>query len=95
MNRQVIEFSKYNPSGNMTILVHSKHDASEYASIANQLMAATHVCCEQVGFIESTQNDDGNDFHLVMSGNEFCVMRRCHIYIICRKVICLKTNSLR
>ncbi|MCZ4930562.1 MULTISPECIES: hypothetical protein, partial [Staphylococcus] len=24
MNRQVIEFSKYNPSGNMTILVHSK-----------------------------------------------------------------------
>ena len=56
MNRQVIEFSKYNPSGNMTILVHSKHDASEYASIANQLMAATHVCCEQVGFIESTQN---------------------------------------
>lgn len=72
MNRQVIEFSKYNPSGNMTILVHSKHDASEYASIANQLMAATHVCCEQVGFIESTQNDDGNDFQLVMSGNEFC-----------------------
>ncbi len=55
----------------MTILPHSKHDASEYASIANQLMAATHVCCEQVGFIESTQNDDGNDFHLVMSGNEF------------------------
>ena len=44
----------------------------EYASIANQLMATTHVCCEQVGFIESTQNDDGNDFHLVMSGNEFC-----------------------
>ena len=41
MNRQVIEFSKYNPSGNMTILVHSKHDASEYASIANQLMANT------------------------------------------------------
>ena len=56
----------------MTILVHSKHDASEYASIANQLMAATHVCCEQVGFIESTFNDDGNNFHLVMSGNEFC-----------------------
>ncbi len=56
----------------MTILVHSKHDASEYASIANQLMAATHVCCEQVGFIESTQNDDGNDFDFIMSGNEFC-----------------------
>lgn len=30
MQRQVVEFSKYNPSGNMTILVHSKHQPSEY-----------------------------------------------------------------
>ncbi|MCC3680175.1 hypothetical protein LLE81_05230, partial [Staphylococcus epidermidis] len=26
------QFSKYNPSGNMTILVHSKHQPSEYAA---------------------------------------------------------------
>ncbi|MDU4600801.1 MAG: diaminopimelate epimerase, partial [Staphylococcus warneri] len=45
MNRQVIEFSKYNPSGNMTILVHSQHHPSDYAKIANRLMASTHVCC--------------------------------------------------
>ncbi len=34
MNRQVIKISKYNPSGNMTILVDSKHDASEYADLS-------------------------------------------------------------
>lgn len=72
MRRQLIEFSKYNPSGNMTILVHSKHHPSEYAKIANQLMATTHVCCEQVGFIESINYDDMEHYHLVMSGNEFC-----------------------
>ena len=44
MHRQIVEFSKYNPSGNMTILVHSKHHPEEYASIANQLMETTHVC---------------------------------------------------
>lgn len=72
MHRQIVEFSKYNPSGNMTILVHSKHHPEEYASIANQLMATTHVCCEQVGFIESSDYTNGDQFHLVMSGNEFC-----------------------
>lgn len=55
MNRQVIEFSKYNPSGNMTILVHSQHHPNDYAKIANQLMASTHVCCEQVGFIKAEE----------------------------------------
>ena len=68
MHRQIVEFSKYNPSGNMTILVHSKHHPEEYASIANQLMATTHVCCEQVGFIESSDYTNGDQFHLVMSG---------------------------
>lgn len=72
MQRQVVEFSKYNPSGNMTILVHSQHCPSDYARIANQLMASTHVCCEQVGFIESMKQDSGETFRLVMNGNEFC-----------------------
>lgn len=72
MQRQVVEFSKYNPSRNMTILVHSKHQPSEYAAIAHQLMATTHMCCEQVGFIESVNYENGDNYHLVMSGNEFC-----------------------
>ncbi|MEB7384631.1 histidine racemase CntK [Staphylococcus xylosus] len=72
MSRKVIEFSKYNPSGNMTILVHSQHDSRDYANIANQLMTTSHVCCEQVGFIESTNTDFNRNCHLVMSGNEFC-----------------------
>lgn len=69
MGKRCVQFSKYNPSGNMTVLVHSKHAKSEYATIANQIMATTHIHCEQVGFIEST---DPQQFHLVMSGNEFC-----------------------
>lgn len=56
----------------MTILVHLKHHPKEYATIANQLMATTHVCCEQVGFIESTNHMNEDEYHLVMSGNEFC-----------------------
>lgn len=43
MQRQVVEFSKYNPSGNMTILVHSKHQPSEYAAIASVDGDNTHV----------------------------------------------------
>ena len=35
-------------------------------------MATTHVCCEQVGFIESVNYENGDNYHLVMSGNEFC-----------------------
>ena len=93
MHRQIVEFSKYNPSGNMTILVHSKHHPEEYASIANQLMATTHVCCEQVGFIESSDYTNGDQFHLVMSGNEFCGMQRCHTYIIYKNINCLKVSS--
>ncbi|RTX74083.1 histidine racemase CntK [Mammaliicoccus sciuri] len=71
MSQQVVEFSKYNPAGNMTILVHSKHNCNDYSKIAKQLMMYNHVCCEQVGFIESDMDKSG-DYHLVMSGNEFC-----------------------
>lgn len=69
MQKKVIDFSKYNPSGNMTVLVHSKHHPSEYADIANCMMKFSHVCCEQVGFVSSTR--DGL-YKLEMSGHEFC-----------------------
>ena len=94
MHRQVIEFSKYNPSGNMTILVHSKHHPNEYATIANQLMATTHVCCEQVGFIESTNHNNWETYHLVMSGNEFAGMLRCHTFIICKNINCYNIRNV-
>lgn len=69
MQKKVIDFSKYNPSGNMTVLVHSKHHPSEYADIAKCMMKFSHVCCEQVGFVSSTS--DGL-YKLEMSGHEFC-----------------------
>lgn len=72
MANKYIKFSKYNPSGNMTVLVHSSHDRSEYGYIAEQMMQTSHICCEQVGFIESESCDRDRPFHLVMSGNEFC-----------------------
>ncbi|PTH56777.1 histidine racemase CntK [Staphylococcus agnetis] len=69
--KDIVHFSKFNPSGNMTVLVDSEHDASHYVTIANQLMQTSHVCCEQVGFVIKPQSS--NDLYgLQMSGNEFC-----------------------
>ncbi|SCS68029.1 histidine racemase CntK [Staphylococcus caeli] len=72
MTKRRVQFSKYNPTGNMTVLVHSEHNRTEYAEIANQMMQTSHVCCEQVGFIESVRFENCQNFKLVMSGNEFC-----------------------
>ncbi|MEJ7542256.1 histidine racemase CntK [Staphylococcus intermedius] len=67
---EIVHFSKFNPSGNMTVLVDSQHDPADYARIAQQLMQTSHVGCEQVGFIV---DDEGDIPHqLVMSGQEFC-----------------------
>ena len=67
----IVHFSKFNPSGNMTVLVDSEHEYTDYVTIANQLMQASHVCCEQVGFIIKPQSVD-DLYGLQMSGNEFC-----------------------
>lgn len=67
---EIVRFSKFNPSGNMTVLVDSQHDPAQYPHIAQQLMQTSHVGCEQVGFVV---DDDGDIPHrLVMSGHEFC-----------------------
>ena len=68
---EVIKYSKFNPTQNMTVLVHSRHDDSEYADIAKYLMREDHVHCEQVGFIE-TADTTAHQYRLVMSGREFC-----------------------
>lgn len=70
MSLEIVHFSKFNPSGNMTVLVDSQHDPSQYPIIAQQLMQTSHVACEQVGFIEEVKGDI--PYRLVMSGQEFC-----------------------
>ncbi|MCQ9301453.1 histidine racemase CntK [Staphylococcus hyicus] len=69
--KDIVHFSKFNPSGNMTVLVDSNHVESAYVPIANQLMQTSHVCCEQVGFVIRPQSSNGL-YGLHMSGNEFC-----------------------
>ncbi|UEX90040.1 histidine racemase CntK [Staphylococcus ratti] len=69
--KDIVHFSKFNPSGNMTVLVDSEHRRSDYVTIANQLMQTTHVCCEQVGFVIKPQTHTER-YTLHMSGNEFC-----------------------
>ena len=59
-----LEFIKYDPTQNMTVLVKTRFDRSEYAHIAGRLMSYDNVSCEQVGFIE--------DDMLYMAGGEFC-----------------------
>ncbi|MGK8295490.1 histidine racemase CntK [Staphylococcus arlettae] len=70
MQANVIHFSKYNPTGNMTVLVHSQHDSANYSAIAQSVMSESHLFCEQVGFMIKPFVDE--HYELVMSGKEFC-----------------------
>ncbi|MGR6545568.1 diaminopimelate epimerase [Paenibacillus tundrae] len=69
--KQEIEFIKFNPTQNMTILVQTNHPAESYPHIASQLMSYEHVYAEQVGFIERSMQQ-GAVAHLQMAGGEFC-----------------------
>jgi len=71
MMKQEIEFIKFNPTQNMTILVRTKHPPEEHRHIAAALMAYDHVHAEQVGFIERPQRREADAF-LRMAGGEFC-----------------------
>ncbi|WP_282936182.1 diaminopimelate epimerase [Paenibacillus sp. RC67] len=66
-----IEFVKFNPTQNMTILVRTQHPINEYAYIASKMMSYDHVYAEQVGFIEEPIHH-GAAAHLQMAGGEFC-----------------------
>lgn len=68
---QEIEFIKFNPTENMTVLVKTKHLMEEYHQIASKLMAYDSLYAEQVGFIEESKNA-GADSSLQMAGGEFC-----------------------
>ncbi len=64
-----LKFVKYNPAKNMTILVEDRVAPTDYAALANKLMAEHHVAAEQVGYIETAAD---NQYKLAMMGGEFC-----------------------
>jgi diaminopimelate epimerase len=70
-NPMEIQFVKLNPTENMTILVESPAERSQYPEIAGRLMAYGSVCAEQTGFIEAA-SDPAAWARLWMAGGEFC-----------------------
>ncbi|WP_440112331.1 diaminopimelate epimerase [Paenibacillus sp. QZ-Y1] len=69
--KQEIDFVKFNPTQNMTVLVKTSHPAEEYRHIASRIMSYDNVYAEQVGFIEPSFQS-GAAAHLRMAGGEFC-----------------------
>lgn len=69
--KQEIDFVKFNPTQNMTILVRTKHRQEEYTHIASKMMSYDSVHAEQVGFIRTPANHRAAAY-LQMAGGEFC-----------------------
>ncbi|MFD6210901.1 diaminopimelate epimerase [Peribacillus sp. NPDC060253] len=68
---QEIDFIKFNPTQNMTILVKTNFLVEEYKHIASKIMSYDSVHAEQVGFIEKPINNKAAA-KLQMAGGEFC-----------------------
>ncbi|MED3997910.1 diaminopimelate epimerase [Peribacillus frigoritolerans] len=66
-----IDFIKFNPTQNMTILVKTNYLVEEYKHIASKIMSYNSVHAEQVGFIEKPINNKAAA-KLQMAGGEFC-----------------------
>ncbi|MBD0381841.1 diaminopimelate epimerase [Paenibacillus sedimenti] len=69
--KREIDFVKFNPTQNMTILVKTKHPSDECQLIASKMMSYDNVYAEQVGFIQKPQRHEAAA-HLQMAGGEFC-----------------------
>ncbi|MGW7162496.1 diaminopimelate epimerase [Paenibacillus taichungensis] len=69
--KQEIDFIKFNPTQNMTVLVKTNHPAETYSHIAAQIMSYDNVYAEQVGFIGRAIKPEAAA-HLEMAGGEFC-----------------------
>lgn len=69
--KQEIDFIKFNPTQNMTVLVKTDHPAVTYPHIAAQIMSYDNVYAEQVGFIGGAKKQEAAA-HLEMAGGEFC-----------------------
>ncbi|WP_369903539.1 diaminopimelate epimerase [Bacillus manliponensis] len=68
---QEIDFIKFNPTQNMTILVKTNYPIEEYKHIASKIMSYNSVYAEQVGFIEKPIHNKAAA-RLQMAGGEFC-----------------------
>ncbi|WP_416147602.1 diaminopimelate epimerase [Salipaludibacillus sp. HK11] len=66
-----IDFIKFNPTQNMTILIKTNYPVEKYKLIASKIMAYDNVYAEQVGFIQKSINNKAAA-HLQMAGGEFC-----------------------
>ncbi|OIU68605.1 diaminopimelate epimerase [Rossellomorea aquimaris] len=69
--KQGVDFIKFNPTENMTVLVKSMHNKEDHARIAEKLMSYDCVHAEQVGFIKLSEQE-GMVSSLRMAGGEFC-----------------------
>jgi diaminopimelate epimerase len=69
--KKEIDFFKFNPTQNMTVLVSTNSPIEEYQSIASQLMSYENVYAEQVGFLQKSCKDKAV-VCLQMAGGEFC-----------------------
>ncbi|USK32091.1 diaminopimelate epimerase [Bacillus sp. F19] len=69
--KQEIDFIKFNPTQNMTILIKTNYPVEKYKHIASKIMSYDNVYAEQVGFIEKPVNNKAAA-HLQMAGSEFC-----------------------
>lgn len=65
-----LDFIKFNPTENMTVLIESKLSRKKYINVSNQIMNYNNVNAEQVGFIEDC--GDNKLVRLQMMGGEFC-----------------------
>lgn len=69
-----LNYAKYNPSGNTTIIIDNRQgelERSQYASLSVQLMEQESLCAEQVGYLENPTMK-GAIIRLHMMGGEFC-----------------------
>jgi diaminopimelate epimerase len=66
-----LQFVKFNPSGNTTVLILDPLSRSQYPEIAVKVMSDTYLCAEQVGFLEKA-DDPGAAARLHMMGGGFC-----------------------
>lgn len=69
--KQEIDFVKFNPAQNMTILVTTHLPVQSYPHIASEIMSYNSVNAEQVGFIQKPAQLQAAA-SLQMAGNEFC-----------------------
>jgi len=69
--KKEIDFLKFNPTQNMTVLVRSKIKIGDYQNIASQLMSYENVHAEQVGFMQKPCRCEAVTFFQMARG-EFC-----------------------